>query len=342
MEGPTRLPQALSPCSSGRSRLSIDSNSPEFEFWRLQDSSFPQPDLLSADELFSGGILLPLSHLSLPQIDRHPDTEPPSRPDLEPPSAEPSREEDKRSEEARVVAEADPPTVSKRWRGIFRKQEKKREEGKDRTEKKKEKRGQGGSGSPELNINIWPFSRSRSAGTGGSRPRTSVAAARKVSSAPCSRSNSAGESKFRKWPSSPSRGGVHLGRSSPVWQVKRTSLGGIKSSDLSQRSTASNEDTADIVAPRWNRAAGSGFGRRGGRTGGGAGTTKTRVLNLNVPMCMGYRQHLSCKGGDSNAIGVSSSIGSGSGGGGAAPALTVGGGNGNLFNLRSLFTRKVH
>ncbi|KAF2309075.1 hypothetical protein GH714_000338 [Hevea brasiliensis] len=48
-----------------------------------------------------------------------------------------------------------------------------------------------------------------------------AAGSRKVSSAPCSRSNSGGESKSRKWPSSPGRGGVHVGRSSPVWQVRR-------------------------------------------------------------------------------------------------------------------------
>lgn len=43
---------------------------------------------------------------------------------------------------------------------------------------------------------------------------------REVSSAPCSHSNSGGEFKSKKWPSSPSKGDVHLGRSNLVWQVR--------------------------------------------------------------------------------------------------------------------------
>ncbi|PIN06314.1 hypothetical protein CDL12_21141 [Handroanthus impetiginosus] len=135
-------------------------------------------------------------------------------------------------------------TSSKRWRDIFKKNDKKssqiclddrssKEKDYGVKEKKREKKNGGvgvsnGVSAAELNINIWPFSRSRSAGNGGPRPRSS-AAARKVSSAPCSRSNSAGESKSRKWPSSPGRAGVHLGRSSPVWQARRN--GGGRSSE---------------------------------------------------------------------------------------------------------------
>nr|GMD11362.1 probable transcription repressor OFP9 [Ipomoea batatas] len=54
-------PEILSPCSSGR--RSGDSTSPEFEFWMVRNPSFPQPNLLSADELFSDGVLLPLDLL---------------------------------------------------------------------------------------------------------------------------------------------------------------------------------------------------------------------------------------------------------------------------------------
>ncbi|KAL2524087.1 hypothetical protein Adt_09141 [Abeliophyllum distichum] len=110
--------------------------------------------------------------------------------------------------------------------------------GDSKSEKEKKKKG-GGAGSgcgsngvstAELNITLWPFSRSISAGSNGYRPLMgagSSAATRKVSSAPCSRSNSAGESKTsKKCPSSPSRAGVHLGRSSPVWCVRRGSSSG--------------------------------------------------------------------------------------------------------------------
>lgn len=131
--------------------------------------------------------------------------------------------------------------------------------------------------------------------------------------------------------------------------MRRTSFGAPKSSDLIPRSkdksTIGNDDTSN-GAPRRSRAA-AGIGRRGGRAGAGTGTAKARVLNLNVPMCMGYRQHLSCKGGDSSAIAVSTGIGgggpgSGGNGSGGAAEATVGGGSSNLFNLRSLFSRKVY
>ncbi|CBI33003.3 unnamed protein product, partial [Vitis vinifera] len=170
-------PQTLSPSSSGR--RSSDSNSPEFEFWMVRNPSFPQPNLLSADELFVDGVLLPL-HL----LRHNPDSSKP------------------------ISSAAPASTASKRWKDIF---------------KKGEKKSAKNASSAELNINIWPFSRSRSAGNNAVRPRMAAGGAgtRKVSSAPCSRSNSAGESKSRKWPSSPGRPGVHLGRSSPVWQVRR-------------------------------------------------------------------------------------------------------------------------
>lgn len=191
-------------------------------------------------------------------------------------------------------------TASKRWKDIFKKGEKskkKSEMERDEGDSKREKRKTTGSGTgTELNINLWPFSRSRSAGNGATRPKNNPT--RKVSSAPCSRSNSAGESKSRKWPASPGRVGVHLGRASPVWQVRKPSRSGEKTK----------------LAPV-NRGA------------------KSRVLNLNVPMCIPYRQHVGCKaervvvgGGESGGVGTTGDVPRGS----------------NMFNIRSIFTKKVY
>lgn len=83
-------------------------------------------------------------------------------------------------------------------------------------------------------------------------------------------------------------------------------------------------------------------------TGDGASAGKAKVINLNVPMCMGYRNQLSCRSDE-----ISSSGAGASGGGknrrGSAGAGAGGGrggvgsvGSGNLFSLRSLFTKKVY
>ncbi|XP_076881549.1 uncharacterized protein LOC143529699 [Bidens hawaiensis] len=253
-------------------------SSPEFEFWQVRNPSSQQPTLHSADQLFSDGVLLPLRLLTTddpPDIINHINIT-------------------TTSPEVNINLNLNPPsltqhphqkttfTTSKRWKDIF----KKNPETKD-SEKKKKKNSGGGSaaaggggvaGTAELNINLWPFSRSRSAGTTGSRQRTVAGGNRKVSSAPCSRSNSTGD-KYRKWPTSPARPGVHLGRSSPVWQAKRV------------------------------------------------GQTRKNV-NLNVPTCIGYRQRMSCNAGGKG--GVRTVNGGGDGG------ATTG-----LFNLRSLFTKKV-
>lgn len=303
------VPQILSPSSSRRRSTSTSSsfsNSPEFEFWKLRNpSNFPQSNLLSsADQLFSGGFLLPLH---------------PQPPNPETTTPNPDQEE----EDPPQIREPDPGpqlsastttilTPSKRWTDIFKRSDKKSEDNNNNKDKnkKKERRGNGAT-SAELNINIWPFSRSRSA---GSRPPRMVSAsatapARKVSSAPCSRSNSAGESKSRKWPASPARGGVHLGRNSPVWQVRRG--GGVHSK-------------APLAA------------------GGGGGRAK--VLNLNVPMCIGYRNHLSCKSDVINSavvVKAGDTVVAAAQNGGVGSSGD-GGRVGNMFNLRSLFTRKVY
>lgn len=232
--------------------------SPEFEFWRVKDRSSTQPNvnLISADELFYDGILLPLHFLNL-----KPD------PDPLPSASDPS---------VSLVPVADTVTgpdltrgtASKHWSGLFGKSEKKPPA---KNRKREKKTGSGsGLGSAELNINIWPFSRSRSAGNTLTRPRMLFGAptTRKISSAPCSRSNSAGESKSRKWPNSPRRGGVQLGRSSPVWQVRRgdpTSRVGKKEIGEVRRGKTVNEQN------------------------------KPKVLNLNVPAYTGYRSRLICR-----------------------------------------------
>ncbi|XP_017700377.1 translation initiation factor IF-2-like [Phoenix dactylifera] len=189
-------------------RRSSDSSSPEFEFWVVGNPSYPQQELLTADELFVDGVLLPLHLLSVV----HSEPEPRPEPDPEP---EP------------VSISSSPSSGSKRWKDIFKVREKKGEE------KEAQRREWRGSGAAELNINIWPFSRSRSAANGAaaSRPRASAVAGRKVSSAPCSRSNSRGESSkpsaaaaaggpTRRWAARPGRAGlsgaVHLGRTNPV------------------------------------------------------------------------------------------------------------------------------
>ncbi|XP_027918211.1 uncharacterized ENTR1 family protein-like [Vigna unguiculata] len=285
--------------TNGRSRNSPCA-SPEFEFWMVRNPSFPQPNILSADQLFVNGVLLPLHLLNKP----HPSQTPP---DPEPkPEPEPS---------PAITDSTSAATPSKRWKDIFKK--KNAESSNDA--KKKEKKN-GVASSAELNINIWPFSRSRSAGNAGTRPKLFAPAARKANSAPCSRSNSAGESKSRKWPSSPGRAGVHLGRSSPVWQVRR----------------GKNPEPPPLHHENKPKS------RRSKLSGGGWNNPKTKVLNLNVPMCIGYRHHLTCRSDENSAIGVrgaSDNIpGSDSNSGNSNPAhANVGG---KLFNLRSLFTKK--
>ncbi|KAI3466538.1 hypothetical protein Pfo_023201 [Paulownia fortunei] len=345
MEEPQPLPQILSPCSSGRRRSSA-TNSPEFEFWMVRNPSFPQPNLLSADELFSDGFLLPLHLL---QLSNEP---PPTEKDPEASGSDQVPEPEPSTIELTDLSATSTVTTSKRWRYIFKKNDKKRLESSTSTnaddhstkekdisvkEKKREKKNGGAVGvgasnvvsAAELNINIWPFSRSRSAGNGGTRPR-STATTRKVSSAPCSRSNSTGESKSRKWPNSPSRAGVHLGRSSPVWQVRR---GGGRSSEAFVKN----------ISEKGAKKDGNECRRKIPAASSRAGGSKARVLSLNVPMCIGYRHNLSCRSDENSAVSVAAAAAGGDGG------SQIGGGvsgegvrRSNLFNIRSLFSKKVY
>lgn len=354
METPVMNPQSpsLSQSSSGRRSGGFPPTSPEFEFWMVRNPSFPQPNLLSADELFVDGVLLPLHLLS-----HHNDgpsessTDPNPKSDAEPPinDLEPDPRDGAKLMPNATESSSLSLTSSKRW-NIFRKGEKKnaassnQEEKEKEREKKKEKKTGNGATSAELNINIWPFSRSRSAGNAIARPKMFPGGpgSRKVNSAPCSRSNSAGESKSRKWPSSPSRAGVHLGRSSPVWQVRRGGSAAKTFEPLTRNAEKiPRKEPAD--AHRSKAAAAS-------------SASRVRVLNLNVPMCIGYRNHLSCRSDETSAVGVVSNGNGGSGGGGGGSHGYDNNGDGggsvsnpgnssssaNLFSIRSLFTKKVH
>ncbi|KAF4372598.1 hypothetical protein F8388_027271 [Cannabis sativa] len=390
MDSPIIIPEAqtLTPSNSVRRRgISFDSNSPDFEFWMVRNPSFPEPNLLSADELIVDGFLLPLHLLSHQHKDTPSESEPhlPQPEPAPPPPPKPEPESGPGPGPKISSAEsAVPLSASKRWRDIFKKSTKSESEdsnintnnnnnsNKDKDskdcnkEKKKERKtGTGTSSAAELNINIWPFSRSRSAGNAYTRPKTMFGApgSRKVNSAPCSRSNSAGESKSRKWPSSPSRAGVHLGRSSPVWQVRRgggagagTPGGGI--GRTVEPLVRNGEKGAKKEVSEIRRSKGV----AASSDAGAGGATKAKVLNINVPMCIGYRNHLSCRSNENSALmSVGTSDGAvtgsegggingrnrssgqvGGGGGGRGGGVSSVGNGGNLFNLRSLFTKKVY
>ncbi|CAH9130791.1 unnamed protein product [Cuscuta epithymum] len=348
-----QVPAILTQSTSGRRRISV-SNSPEFEFWMVRNPSVPQPDLLSADELFADGVLLPLDHV--PQ-DHRPSSDDPSDQTSTISPADPPRNSGSDgpgiSPAAGSSSASSAVSSSKRWKDIFRKSEKKNSKGGIEEKEKKEKKGGavGTSGvtAAELNINIWPFSRSRSAGNGGTRPRVGAGSGsvhRKVSSAPCSRSNSAGESKSRKWPTSPVRPGVHLGRSSPVWQVRRSG----RSIDNPSRSTENPvkrdgdaDKTVKIDRKVWKgvKKEGNDVRRKNSSAANGGavnGAHKASILNLNVPMCIGYRTHRSCRSEESSTITAAAACDGDCGGG--VPSETARSSN-NLFVLRNLFTKKV-
>ncbi|KAI3992713.1 hypothetical protein MKX01_021674 [Papaver californicum] len=389
----------LSPSSSGRNHSLL--NSPEFEFWMVSNPSFPQPNLQSADELFVDGIILPLCLLSHEEqqhtsdekphrnLDEEEENETPiseqgSKPELET-ELEPSHEIGPApglgpESSSAAAASTTVFSTSKRWRDIFKVGEKKsinnknnnREENKsgvEKLEKRKDRKSSstntsttasGTNNSAELNINIWPFSRSRSAGNNNvNRPK--VPLTRKVSSAPCSRSNSGSESKSRKWPSSPSRGGgIHLGRSSPVWQVRR----GLNTTTTTSSTTGMNKSSSELVvknadnkvsnvkkegnadnkvsnvkregseSSRWSKS------RLGGGSGGGGSNGVVSGLNLNVQMCMGYRQNSICRS-DEHRSSLLVNGGSGGGDQSCSGGAASSGGNGvKMFNIRTLFSSK--
>nr|DAD29670.1 TPA_asm: hypothetical protein HUJ06_031138 [Nelumbo nucifera] len=234
----------------------------------VKNPSFPQPNLHSVDKLFINSILLPLhlpSHHSNPL-----DSEPKANAE-EMHTLEPESEPGPRPESATLLSK------SPLRQSVASFTTTNNHEDKDK-DKKKERKSSSGANAVELNINIWPFSRSCSAGNSDNRPKMVAggAASRKVSSGPCPRSNSAGEYKFRKWPSS------------LVWKVQRGD---------------SNARSSEPLA--WNADKGvkkEGLESRQSMNVGGSGA-RARVLNLNVPMCIGYHFHLSCKNDVSSTIG---------------------------------------
>lgn len=289
-------------------------SSPEFEFWPVDANPAASP--CCADELFADGVLLPLPIL-LPKV----------APDSCHHRATPEPEQEDASLAAVVASSAAitspaPPAAaggSKRWTDIFAKKpaedKKTRKDGGGGSRKPAASTGGGGGGGgSELNINIWPFSRSRSAGGGGgsSKPRPPP---RKASSAPCSRSNSRGEAAAaapppppRRWAPSPGRG-VPVGRSSPVWQIKRPAT----------KHTPADQP-ADRRAHQKDKRAAAGGGKKTGAGSGGM-----RGINLSVNSCIGYRHQVSCRRVDAGA-------------GARSPGVVVGG----LFGIKGFFSKKVH
>lgn len=266
-----------------RRRSSSASSSPEFEFWMVRNPFLSQ-DLLTADELIVDGVLLPLHHLSL----QHPyPTDPPPSPPIQPPPDLPPAS----------ILSSSSTSNSRRWKDLFK------AVGDPKPEEKEKKKGSSnGHTEVNINLNIWPFSLSRSAGNIAGRPRS---ASRKISSAPCSRSNSRDESPAGwKWAASPGRSRIHLSRSSPVWQVRRTGMGSKKK----DRKSSPDPSTSVPVS-----------------AGGGM-----RVLNLNVNSCIGNRNQVSCRDDDSDGLttGARTTEGNGS--------------KRTIFSPRALFTRKVY
>ncbi|CAA7396267.1 unnamed protein product [Spirodela intermedia] len=278
----------------GGDRQSSDPSSPEFEFWMVRNPSLPQPDLPTAEELFVDGVILPLrlrhQHPSVIEQELEQEQEQATQPPGPSPAASDPLSPASSSLSSSASLASSAPFPSKRWKDIFRGagREKKAEE-KDRRRSRKKSAG----GVAELNINIWPFSRSRSAGTGSSRARgvaASGATGRRVSSAPCSRSNSRGETckppaaathaapaaalthAARRWTTSPGRSGlgVHIGRASPVWQPRKATK------------------KPHPVATGFFRTSGASGNRRAGRGGGGL------KVNADLNACGEFSHEARC------------------------------------------------
>lgn len=87
---------------------------------------------------------------------------------------------------------------------------------------------------------------------------------------------------------------------------------------------------------------------RGKNIANGNGSTRAKVLNINVPVCIGYRNHLSCRSDENSAVsargsGGGKNVAGGCTDGSSATNSTINAGNGgNLFNFRSLFSKKVY
>lgn len=374
---------------SGRSSPS-PAASPEFEFWMVDKNpgSFPSPALLTADELFSDGVVLPLHTLQPPPSDSDSGAEAVAEDSTALPEAhcdgdgEPSAQQP--LAECCAAPPPDLPAVTFKWKDIFKAGA---AEAKDRVSKKTERRVSSVSGNSELiNINIWPFSRSRSAGHSASasvngatskakanataNPNNANAngaagavvsgalamasssgapAGRKVSSAPCSRSNSRGEtsgpataavavsaaaaaeaaaaaqaaggptSMLRRWvPGGHGRAagagasGIRLGRASPVWQLRRNKL--------QQQQAAAEQKQQQAMAK--NKAAPAGT-QDDDKPAAAAAAAATSVSTPTAAAC---RNNASCAEGVGVGVGAGEECNPPQG----------------LFGLRTFFSKKVY
>jgi len=198
-------PPPESGAESGRSSPSPTA-SPEFEFWMVgrNPSAFPAPALLTADELFSGGVVLPLHNLQAAAPDGDGATAAAEGCDAEGAAADakdsdsaalplPEAEGEAAAQplaESGIAPTPDLPAVTFKWKDIF-----KAGGGEAKDRKKVERRVSSVSGNAELiNINIWPFSRSRSAGhsAGGGAATGSLSRAKPANPNPNASAGSSG------------------------------------------------------------------------------------------------------------------------------------------------------
>lgn len=77
---------------------------------------------------------------------------------------------------------------------------------------------------------------------------------------------------------------------------------------------------------------------------GGDGGGKPRVLNLNVPTCIGYRHHMGCRSDENSATNIATARGGNTAVGSRSAGIVAGesGRGSNLFNFRNLFSKKVY
>ncbi|XP_060178030.1 uncharacterized protein LOC132607966 [Lycium barbarum] len=321
-------PEVLTTCNSGR-RIHIDPNySPEFEFWMIRNPSFPQPDLLSADELFSDGILLPLHNLQCPIFYDPPDPNPPS---------------DKTDSVPETEISACESTLSKRWKDIFKKNNRNipsiisqvrseerrvyadlsltlegREIVSDSQEKKKKEKKCGAVAATTTYTVKFHKARSEKDRMYADLDLTTIlkggeSISEKKKEKKCGaagRSNiNRAELNINIWPFSRSRSAGNSGIRSRMVRRKGNSA-------PCSRSNSAGESKSTKWPSSPSRTNGVYLGR------------KTRVMKLNVPVCIGYRQQSVCRSDENSAI-------SGQSGGEGVRSS-------NLLNIRSIFTKKVH
>ncbi|KAH7664090.1 hypothetical protein IHE45_14G098300 [Dioscorea alata] len=274
------------------------SSSPEFEFWMVGNTPTihsSQPRILTADELFSDGVLLPLHQLSL----------------LPPPSSTIHHHQQQEQEQEKEARPQTTTNMTKKWKEMMLKV------GGD--EKKRRIR------EAELRIHIWPFMRSRSAGRAGLKleKNSPVSFTRRVSSAPCSRSNSRGEGESENetttitttTTTTTTNNNNKISNSvSNRLQGKPKARG--SSQVISNNNNNSNSKGSVVGGIHLNRPGLMWKLRRSSRSGGGGGGEEEKgsdgnkkVLNFNVKTCVGYQS---------------------------------GGSNAGLVKLKAFFSKKLH